>query len=201
MKPRSAGHFPVRPRMQNIDIFIRQVQSRSQEHQKAMRLLAQAKLSGQMISVLRQELDSMVRVMYLLTQSLEHRATLIDASVSGGKWSRENSRASVTDKEMVDAAQKLHGWSLSVYKFGCAFIHLSGLHDYNDRDPLAQLPVQERTDILEHCRHYHGGPATNNAEFSELIPFLPRVLERISANLGGYLGALHRGELLDGPEV
>ena len=166
-----------------------------------MQLLAHANLPGQMIAVLRQELDSMVRVMYLLTQSFERRAILIDASVGGIKWSKEKSRAPVTDKEMVDVAQQLRGWSQSVYKFGCAFIHLSGLHDYNDRDPLAQLPVQERNDILEHCRCYHVGPATNEAEFSELIPFLPRVFEKISANLGCYLGALTRSELLNGPKV
>ena len=43
----------------------------------------------------------------------------------------------ITDKEMVELAQELQGWTESVYKFGCAFIHLSGLHDYNSRDPLS----------------------------------------------------------------
>jgi hypothetical protein len=46
-----------------------------------MELLYGANLVGQMIAVLRQELDSMVRVIYLLTQSLERREILIDASV------------------------------------------------------------------------------------------------------------------------
>ncbi len=182
--------------MSSLFVFSRQIKSRSAEHLLAMQLLAHAGLAGQMVAILRQEVDSMVRVIYLLTQSLERRALLVKASVNGEKWTKDNSRASVTDKEMVDLAQNLQGWTQSVYKFGCAFIHLSGLHDYNDRDPLLQLPEHERNDILEHCRHYHGGPATNEANFVELIPFLPRVLNKISTNLEHYLGALSRNEVL-----
>ncbi len=154
--------------MSNLSVFLRQVRSRSLEHQRAMELLARAGLAGQMIAVLRQELDSMVRVIYLLTQNSERRELLIDASVRGEKWTRETSRAKITDKDMVNLAQALQGWTQSVYKFGCAFIHLSGLHDYNDRDPLLQLPTEERSDIIEHCRHYHGGPAADAERFESL---------------------------------
>lgn len=166
-----------------------------------MELLAGAKLAGQMISVLRQELDSMIRVIYLLTQNPERRELLIGASVQGKQWSQEASRAKVTDKEMVDLAQVLQGWTQSVYKFGCAFIHLSGLHDYNDRDPLSELPTEERSDILKHCRYYHGGPAPTAERFEDLVPYLPRVLEKISGNLECYLEALENGEVLNASEV
>lgn len=143
----------------------------------------------------------MVRVIYLLTQKSERRELLIEASVTGKQWSREEAKARVTDKEMVDLAQTLQGWTQSVYKFGCAFIHLSSLHDYNDRDPLEQLPEQERNDILEHCRHYHGGPSINDTEFNALVPFLPRVLEKIASNLQFYLAALEKEEALSANEV
>jgi len=112
-----------------------------------------------------------------------------------------NTRAKVTDKEMVDLAQSLQGWTQSVYKFGCAIIHLSALHDYNDRDPLSQLPAEERNDILAHCRHYHGGPSSNEAVFEHLVPFLPRVLDKIAANLECYLVALERGEVRNADEI
>jgi len=187
--------------MNSLDIFLRQVRSRSEEHQRAMHVLARERLAGQMVAVLRQELDSMVRVIYLLTQDSERRNALIEASVRGEKWTQQNSRASVTDKEMVDLAQDLQGWTRSVYKFGCAFIHLSGLHDYNDRDPLEQLSSQEREDILDHCRSYHGGPQGNAPKFSELIPFLPRVLEKIAGNLECYLEKLEQGHLQNAAEV
>jgi len=187
--------------MPSLDIFLRQVRSRSLEHQRAMKLLANVNLAGQMVSVLRQELDSMVRVIYLLTQSPERRELLIDASVRGERWSQEASRAKVTDKEMVEFAQTLQGWTQSVYKLGCAFIHLSGLHDYNDRDPLSQLPAKMRRDILEYCRYYHGGPAPDDERFENLVPYLPSVLEKIAGNLEYYLEALKSGEVLNANEV
>ena len=152
-----------------------------------MQLLAGDGLAGQMVSVLRQELDSMVRVIYLLEQAPERRVQLIEASVHGRKWSQDGSRRKVSDREMVELAQFLQGWTQSVYRFGCAFIHLSSLHDYSDRDPLAQLPAEERRDILEHCRNYHGGPPPGAECFNDLVPFLPRVLEKIAGNLECYL--------------
>lgn len=187
--------------MDALSIFLRTVRSRSVEHQHAMRVLSRENLVGQMIAVLRQELDSMVRVIYLLTQSAERRAALIGASVQGGKWHQPNSRASVTDKELVDLAQNLQGWTLSVYKFGCSFIHLSGLHDYNDRDPLEQLPAHERENILDHCRQYYGGPHGDHATFTQLVPYLPRVLEKITDNLRHYLAELEKGHLHSADKV
>ncbi|WP_275356619.1 hypothetical protein [Methylophilus sp. YYY-1] len=166
-----------------------------------MELLAGARLAGQMVSVLRQELDSMVRVIYLLTQSLERRELLIGASVRGEKWAQATSSAKVTDKEMVELAQNLQGWTQSVYKFGCAFIHLSGLHDYNDRDPLSQLSNEERSDILKHCHDYHGGPDLTTERFDDLVPYFPRILEKISGNLECYLEALEGGKVLNANEV
>lgn len=166
-----------------------------------MQLLASAGLAGQMVSVLRQELDSMVRVIYLLAQGPDRRSELIEASVRGDKWSQDGSRARVTEREMVELSQTLQGWTQSVYKFGCAFIHLSCLHDYNDRDPLAQLPETERRDILEHCRHYHGGPHDGAERFDDLVSYLPRVLEKIASNLECYLGALESGDALSVNEV
>ena len=179
--------------MSAIEAFCRQVRSRSNEHQQAMSLLSKADLAGQMVAILRQELDSMVRVIYLLAQPSDRRSLLIEASVRGEKWTQQNSKKTVTDKEMVDLSQSLQGWTGSVYKFGCAFIHLSHLHDYNTNDPLSQLPVGERMDILEHCRNYHGGPTSSEPTFFDLVPYFPRVLKKIAENLEYYLERLENG--------
>lgn len=64
-----------------VVIFLRQVRNRSHEHRQAMNLLTSVRLAGQMIAILRQELDSMVRVIYLLTQTVERRTLLINTSV------------------------------------------------------------------------------------------------------------------------
>lgn len=183
--------------MDAVAIFTRQVLSRSKDHRRAMALLATANIPSQMIAILRQELDSLVRVIYLLSQDPDRRQLLLQASVNGELWQKPTGRGRVTDREMVDLAQHLLGWTRSVYNFGCAFIHLSNLHDYNDRDPMLLLPTQERESILEHCRFYHGGPV--NGGFQDLLPYLPPALEKVSDNLEHYLemlqaGAQHRPE-------
>jgi hypothetical protein len=123
-----------------LNIFCRQIRNRSNEHRQAVHLLSYAELPSQIVSILRQELDSMVRVVYLLTiPDMILRDELIKASVEGNQWeltTTKGKKRRVTDKEMVELANHLQGWTRSVYRFGCAFIHLSNFHDYQDRDPM-----------------------------------------------------------------
>lgn len=84
--------------MNEIETFCRQVRARSAENRQAMLVLRA--LPGQMISVLRQELDSLVRVVFLLAQGdRSYRHRLIDDSVSGRRWCRRDSKQPVTDRE------------------------------------------------------------------------------------------------------
>lgn len=100
---------------------------------------------------------------------------------------------------MVDLADTLHGWTKSVYTFGCAFIHLSNLHDYQSRDPLDQISETERAAIVEHLRYYHGGPVAASPRFGDVVPLLPAVFAKIADNLECYVKQLERGEDLGGP--
>jgi hypothetical protein len=150
-------------------------------------------LPGQMVSILRQELDSLVRVVFLLSQAdREYREQLIRDSVAGQRWRRRDSHHPVTDGEMVELTDSLHGWTKSVYSFGCAFIHLSNLHDYEVRDPLEQVPKAERDAILGHLRSYHGGPNGSSPCFGDVVPFLPMVFTKIADNLECYVKDLER---------
>ena len=159
-------------------------------------------LPGQMVSILRQELDSLVRVIYLLSQEDQsYRSKLIEDAASGRKWTRPNSRKAITDREMVDLANALHGWTKSVYSFGCAFIHLSNLHDHKSRDPLGQIPAAERAAILQHLRYYHGGPREDSHTFDDVVPLLPMVFQKIADNLECYVKQIEKGENLDGKTV
>lgn len=137
----------------------------------------------------------MVRVIYLLSiVDKPYRQQLIDASVSGEKWKVNGKKASITDREMVELAQTLQGWTQSVYKFGCAFIHLSSFHDYEHRDPLLAIKEEEKTAILKHMRDYHGGPASADPTFEDLLPYLPQVFEKVADNLECYLTQLEAQE-------
>lgn len=183
--------------MNEEEMFCRQVRERSRENQQAMALMHGAALLGQQVSLLRQELDSMVRVIYLLSVTdRTRRSKLISDATQGKKWRGETS-GRVTDREMVDLAQRLDGWVGAVYRFGCSFIHLSSYHDYRSRDPIKALTTDERVQLLYYLRYYHGGPPNDDFTFSELAPYLPLVFDKIASNLESRLQMLERGGQLD----
>lgn len=150
------------------------------------------------MSILRQELDSMVRTIWLLSiMDMAERTRLIKATLTGEKWTMTTNNGNarkITDREMVELAQKLQGWTQSVYKFGCAFIHLSDFHNHAVQDPFRRLPESERQDILVHMRNYHGGPPEDNPDMAEIARYLPHVFDKIAGNLEFYLKLLENGK-------
>jgi len=181
--------------MTSLETFCRQIRARSTEHREAIYLLHGRRLLSQVVAILRQELDSMVRVIFLLSiADKPYRQELIEASVNGAKWTAKGKSACITDREMVELAQSLHGWTQSVYKFGCAFIHLSSFHDYEHRDPLLVLAKDEKAAILKHMRAYHGGLTVSDPTFEDLLPYLPQAFEKVADNLECYIKQLEAEE-------
>ena len=140
----------------------------------------------------------MIRVIYLLQiTDLEERQRLIESTMNGDKWKLETNNGKVryvTDKDMVDIAQRLHGWTKSVYRFGCAFVHLSDFHNHFAENPFQNLSDDERWEILTHMRHYHGGPLHDNPDMKEISEYLPQVFDKVTGNLTYYVAALRNGE-------
>jgi hypothetical protein len=144
--------------MNPLQTFCRQIRARSEDHRNAITLLYRERILSQVMAILRQELDSLIRVIYLLSiPDLTYRNQLIKASVEGRKWTGKEGEKRITDREMVELANKLNGWTKSVYRFGCAFIHLSSFHDYQERDPMDAISDEEKKAILQHMRTYHEG--------------------------------------------
>ena len=171
--------------MKPINKFCNILRKRSKDHSTAIERLKD--LPGMMMSIIRQELDSMVRVIYLLSISdLSERERLISQTLNGEKWTvltKNGKYKNVTDRDMVELSNKLEGWTLSAYKFGCSFIHLSNYHDYSKENPFVLLPKEERENILKHMRYYHGGPLSDEPSFAEFSRYFPEVFKKISGNL------------------
>lgn len=152
-------------------------------------------------SILRQELDSMVRVIFLLhAKDIAERRRLINSTLRGEKWKVHTINGKlrdVTDREMVNISQELQGWTQSVYRFGCAFIHLSDFHNHLKQNPFEKLADEEKHYVLTHLREYHGGPCHDNPDMRELASYLPRVFEKIASNLACYLKQLEQDQQLD----
>lgn len=179
--------------------FCTMIRNRSDENRRAMHcFLAPHGVLSPAFSILRQELDSMIRVIYLLQiTDLAERSRLIKSTLRGEKWkvpTPKGKSRDVTDREMVDISQKLQGWTQSVYRFGCAFVHLSDFHNHHSQNPFQRLTETEQQDVLSHMRNYHGGPLHDNPTMEEFSQYLPRIFEKIADNLKCYVEHLERGE-------
>lgn len=182
----------------NINLFCDIVTQRSGEHSCAINILLQQQLYGQVISILRQELDSMVRVMFLLSISdLNLREHFINQTLEGIKWSYPNTKKVVTDKQMVDLADKFYGWPFFVYKLGCAFIHLSAMVYYKNSNPFLLLSVSERNDITRFLHQYHSFLLELELNLENIIPYLDKVFNKVSSNLACYIEDLRQNKLLE----
>jgi len=178
------------------------IRNRSDENRQAIQSFP--KISGVLspaFSILRQELDSLIRVIYLLSlKNLTERRRLINSTLSGKKWKISTTKGKlkeVTDRDMIDQAQNLQGWTQSVYKFGCSFIHLSDFHNHLEKNPLSMLPELEKQNILKHMRNYHDGPLNDNPDIEELSRYLPQIFDKIASNLRCYLEQLEREESIE----
>lgn len=174
------------------------VRARSAELQQGMDLVAQHHLLSVAIGLLRQELESLVRVLYLVSErDLGVREELITASVAGERWTKQRGYAHLTDAELVRLAEKQHpGWVKQVYGFGCSFIHLSDAHDYLCRDPFRALPETERRIIVRQLNWYHHAELSTDSRFEDVARLAPDVLKKISSNLAHYVTMLERNDVL-----
>lgn len=173
--------------------FCEILRKRSEENKSAIDLLFSTNHYGQVMSILRQELDSMVRCIYLLNETLTERQRLVEQTLNGERW-RRVSGAIITDKSMVDISNDLEGWTNSVYKFGCAFIHLSNFHDYENNDIFQTIDAQERQDIKQFMNGYHNYDLNEDLTFNSVKPYLFKVFMKIYDNLKCYIKDLEENQ-------
>ncbi len=69
----------------------------------------------------------MIRVIYLLTtKDRPRRCAFTQASLDGEKWTfvheTTGKRQNVSDRDMVERAAELRGWTASVYRLGVVLI-------------------------------------------------------------------------------
>lgn len=181
--------------MTETEQFCQILRERSAENVSAGRLLFNNGLYGQLISVLRQELDSLVRAVFLLSKDLGTRQHFISQTLQNTKWTIPNSKTIITDRNMVNLTDRLHGWTNSVYKLGCAFIHLSPMADYKKSNPFQKLEQNEINDIKQHLHNYHGFQLADSLIMDTVSPYLLRVLDKVSSNLECYIKDLEDNEV------
>ncbi|AIE87691.1 hypothetical protein OP10G_4323 [Fimbriimonas ginsengisoli Gsoil 348] len=153
-------------------------------------------LPGPQIAILREEMESLVKVMYLLRLDMGEREATA-RNVLDGRGFCDPSGQPITDQEMLAVAGTLHGWAKIVYTFARVFIHFASLYSFASRDPLDQLTTAERRTIVDHLNGCHEGRLNDKSPFDALAPLLVRVFNNISMNLTCYLAILEAGRSIE----
>lgn len=181
----------------NTKQFCDVIYQRSEEHSKAFALMLQNTLYGQAMSILRQELDTLVRLIFLLSHNVNDRAHFIQQTLNGEKWKYPNSRRPITDREMVELSNGLHGWTSYVYKLGCAFIHLSILTYYKGINPFSCLAAEDNLNIKLFLHQYHSFPLDTELNMKTIIPYLDKIFDKVSSHVVYYTDKLCHYENID----
>ncbi|MCB0628908.1 MAG: hypothetical protein R2824_24345 [Saprospiraceae bacterium] len=182
---------------QTTQKFLILLENRSNENKESISLLMQNGLLGNAISVLRQEIDSFIRVVYLAQMTdFSYREELMNRTLNGEKWTEEGKRRRITDREMVDITSNLKGYVQYAYKFGCSFIHLSDSHNYQEKDPFDSLPIQEQRDIAFYLNYYHGFPMETKLSIESVKPLILSIFDKITNNMWCYTNHLKEGTVL-----
>lgn len=176
--------------MDNLNTFCNIIRKRSAENKKSIKLLYENQLYGNAISILRQELDSMIRVLYLLSRNQHVREQLIEQTINYEKWHEGKSK--ISDYEMINNANNLHGWARNVYEFGCSFIHLSVFHYYLEQDPFSYLLKDDLSTIKNFMVKYQEFPDSQKINMQTMIPYLPQVFDKINDNLKCHIETLEK---------
>jgi hypothetical protein len=173
----------------DIDIFCRAVEARSAEHREAMAIAMQRGWLAIASSVLRMELDSMIRVVHLL-RTPDARDRILASCVAGMGF-KDGRR--IKDTDMVNNALADNAWARAVYDFGNKFVHLTDAHDYAKADPFQAY--EHRATVIEYLNRYHGGrmqgpPLEDGSTLRDIAAYGPHVLEKITSNLNSYIKSL-----------
>jgi hypothetical protein len=165
---------------QHLDQFLRAARFRSEQNRAALDLLLKAEIYGIAIGLLRQEIDTFVRLVYLESVDERTAASLLTQFVDGKRWSRGGRL--IRDGEMIEIAKAPNEWVRIAYDFGCKLIHFSMLHECKSIDPFVRISSEDRQTIVGFLRSYHGYRDAD-IDLRRFVRFLPKVMNKISGKI------------------
>ena len=170
--------------MNDYNNFYSAIKKRSDENQKALDWLLENQIYSLVGSIIRMELDSLFRLCYYKSKSETEQANLLQQFDTGQRWSGE--KGLVTDRKMVEylANVLMLNWAIPIYDIGCAFIHLSPYHDWNNgNDPTRNISKDVRKSIVEHVESQHEKQLNIDFSFNDLISVANDVFGKLRSNL------------------
>jgi|GEM_PF-3999989 hypothetical protein len=163
---------------------------RLQENMKSFKLLFDIQHYGNCISIMRQELDQLIRLLFLLHSNPEEKKQFIYSSINSQKWyivGKDGRKEYITEDMLLRFAETLEGWERSIYEFGFSFGDLSANFNYGSRDPIKSMNDFDRQKLRKYITEYHIKDFPGDFSLSDLIPALPSIIEAISDKLKLYM--------------
>ena len=155
------------------------VEKRLSENWKSFRILYKLKHYDNCISIMCQELDQYIKLLYIIKQPYDKKEKLVNCSINSKKWD-------VLDQDIDLFAKKLTEWDLAIYEFRNVFNKLTINYNYLLRDPLSGINESEKELIYKYIKEYHDTEFIKNYTLIELVPVLPMIFSRISDNIKGF---------------
>lgn len=165
------------------------MEHRLEDARKSFDILYGMKHYGSCISLLCQELNQVVRVLYLLNTAPTERNRLIEFTLNDKKWyvaEEDRKKKYITDETFAAFANSFDGWEKAICEFGDSFRTVSSSLTHPTKDPVSALGSEERDKIHRYIASYHDGNFPENFTIEQLNPILPRVFDRIAERLREY---------------
>jgi hypothetical protein len=172
------------------DEYKRLIGHRLEENMKSFKLLFEIKHYGNCISIMCQELDQIIRLLFLLNSTPNNKKQFISSSINDQKWHTvglDHKKMYVTDEMLLQFSESLTGWDKSIYEFGFSFKSLSNNFNYGSRDPIKSMNEIERNRLYNYIQEYHVKDFPKEFSLDDLKPVLPMILKLISNNLNNYM--------------
>lgn len=152
------------------------VERRLGENWKSFRILYKLKHYDNCISIMCQELDQYIRLLYLIKQPYDKKEHLINCSINSKKWN-------VLDQDIEQFANGLDGWDADIFEFRNIFDKLTINYNYLLRNPLNGINESEKESIYKYIKKYHDDEFVRDYSLAELVPILPMIFNRISESI------------------
>ncbi|MEP6615862.1 MAG: hypothetical protein ABJA57_04755 [Ginsengibacter sp.] len=162
--------------------FIKLIGERSSVDNSLLSSLLDQNLYAQAIAILSQDIDSLLRVAYLLTiGDRTERNNLMESMVKGEEWKSGKKNTSGTD--MAATVVHYNKWISEVFDFGNLFSNITDHHDLKKDDPLVSLSSIQKTTMRYYLSTYHQFSYDMQMTFLNVSAYLPKVAAKVSSNL------------------
>jgi len=167
------------------DEYVKLVCQRLEENWKSFSILFSMKHYGNCISIMRQELEQSINVLFLIKQRNMDRDYLIDLAINNKKWHVivDAKKENITEEVLRKFSRSLDGWERKVYEFGFAFKSLSVNYNYMLKNPIVSLNEEERNSIHAYIEEYHDASFPHDFTIEDVIPIIPRIFAVLSERL------------------